>query len=94
MTEESPAHLIRKDGNPRARRMAPEQRKAQIVAQGVILARQIGIKEVTRNEVARLADISFGLVNRYFKSLGSLKTAIRKRIKEEIAASPVTPPQA
>ena len=86
--QDTPIHLIRKDGKPRATRLPPEVRKAQIIEQGVLLANEIGFKEITRNEIAARTGVSFGLVNRYFKSFNKLKTAIRKQMKEQQCSKP------
>lgn len=57
-------------------RLKAEDRRAQMVEAGVVLARQYGIKALTRVALAAETGTTDGLVNRYFGSRTGLREAI------------------
>lgn len=71
-------------------RLKPEIRRAQILQHAVEAARDHGYQRITRDEVARRAGVSVGLVTRYFTTMPQLKRsvmrfAVRNEILEIIA---------
>jgi AcrR family transcriptional regulator len=57
-------------------RMSAEARTAQLVQTGYEIARKLGIRKVTRAEVARRTAVSDGLLNRYFGGREGLRAAV------------------
>jgi len=67
------------------KRLEPKERKAQILAAAVTLAKRDGYKCVTRDAVADHVGISMGLVSRYFGTMPQLRRDImRFAVREEI----------
>lgn len=58
------------------KQLQPKERKAQILAKAVELARRIGYQNVTRQGIADALGVSPPLVNRYFDTMVKLKRAI------------------
>lgn len=66
-------------------RLKPEDRRARILEHAVEAARSIGYQHITRDEVARRAAVSVGLVTRYFGTMPKLKRAVmRAAIQGEV----------
>ena len=57
-------------------RLKAEDRRAQMVEAGIVIARQYGIKALTRVALAAETGTTDGLVNRYFGSRAGLREAI------------------
>jgi AcrR family transcriptional regulator len=73
------------------KRLEPKERRGQILAAAVELARDKGYHNLTRDGVAVAAGVSFGLVTRYFGSIDTLQQkvmteAVEGDILEIIAA--------
>jgi len=64
-------------------RMAPADRRRQILATAVKLSRRKGYRNITRDGVAEEAGVSQGLVNRYFGSIDGLRDAVMKQAIED-----------
>lgn len=66
-------------------RLKPEIRRAQILEFAVQAAREHGYQRITRDDVARRAGVSTGLVTRYFNTMPQLKRAVmRYAVRHEI----------
>lgn len=66
-------------------RKEPAERKQEILEVAIKLAKDIGYSHLTRNEVARQANVAYGLVTAYFKNIDNLKrSVIKEAIKQEI----------
>lgn len=63
-------------------RLDPKVRKAAIVAAAYELAQEIGVCDISRNQVARFAGVSTGLVSRYF-DIHALRTAVLQHAVEK-----------
>lgn len=57
-------------------RHAPKDRKALLLRAGLIAARRVSYAEVTRKQVAELAEVAPPLVTHYFGDLESLRREI------------------
>lgn len=64
-------------------RMSADERTKQLVQVGYEIARTKGIRKVTRAEVARLAAVSDGLLNRYFGGREGLRAAVLAHAVEQ-----------
>jgi AcrR family transcriptional regulator len=69
----------------RATRTHPKIRKEKILKAAVKLSIKLGYKNITRDRVAELADVSSALVGNYFPRMADLKNAVmRTAIQQEI----------
>ena len=67
------------------KREEPAIRKQQILDAGIKMATKHGYQSITREDVASAADVSVGLVSKYFLTMANLKRAImRAAIDREI----------
>ncbi len=67
------------------RRVAPSLRKEQLLKVAVAEAIDKGYNSVTRDAVAEIAGVSFGLITKYFGTMTQLKNdIIRYAIKNEV----------
>lgn len=57
-------------------RMSADDRTAQLTRVGYEIAKDKGIRKVTRAEIARCTDVSCGLINRYFGDREGLRAAV------------------
>lgn len=65
-------------------KLKPDIRKDQILKAAVDLSDQMGYESIRRDDVARVAGCSTGLVNRYYATMTQLKRAvIREAIRTE-----------
>jgi AcrR family transcriptional regulator len=64
-------------------RMTAAERTAQLVAVGYEIARDKGIRKVTRAEVARRTGVSDGLINRYMAGREGLRGAVLEHAVEQ-----------
>lgn len=65
-------------------RLDPKERKQQILQAAIKLAEKEGFNSIRRDGVAFAADVSNGLINQYFGTIGQLKRAVmRAAIKLE-----------
>jgi AcrR family transcriptional regulator len=64
------------DADTRSPRLAPAERKAELLTEAYSQAQQHGLKAVTRPSVAGALDVSDGLVTRYFGNLQGLRDAV------------------
>lgn len=71
-------------------RMTPEARKDLLLKAALAVAKSDGIKAVTRVAVARKADVSDGLVNRYFDGREGLRKAVVALAKAQKIKSVLT----
>ena len=62
----------------RAIRTNPKERKAQILATAMALAKSIGHKNITRDDVAALCGIASSTVAKYYRTMKVLKAAVFK----------------
>lgn len=68
-----------------AKRMAPADRREQILDAAVGMARDIGFQKITRDGVAGRAGVAMGLVTRYFGTMCQLRRAVmRSAVKNEV----------
>lgn len=66
-------------------RLAPEVRKEAILAAAVKRAQAVGLAGLRRDDVAVEANVSQGLVTRYFNTMTQLKRAvIRHAVRHEL----------
>lgn len=66
-------------------RLNPKERKEQILITAVKLSEKYGYSNIRRDDVAKQAGVSMGLVNNYFNTMQQLKRAvIRHAVKCEI----------
>jgi len=76
--EDAPAHVNKRRANPALR-------KLHILAMAVEVSKTRGYNRITRDEVAKAAGVSMGLVTRYFGTMVQLRRAIiRYAIQKEI----------
>lgn len=71
-------------------RMAPKERKAEILQAALQCAADHGFQRFTREQVAVRLDISPALVNRYFSTMAELRrdvmrAAVRQRVLRVVA---------
>lgn len=71
-------------------RKSPVERKIEILTSAIDLSKEVGYSHITRDDVAKRAGVSYGLINHYFKSIDRLrklvlKTAIDEEMVEIIA---------
>lgn len=59
-----------------SKRLEPKERREQILKAAVDLARDKGYHNLTRDGVAVVAGVSFGLVTRYFGTIDTLKQKV------------------
>jgi len=64
-------------------RMNPKKRKRLIIDAATEVAREVGLNKMTRELVARRADISNGLVSRYYNTMAQLRRAVARRASTE-----------
>lgn len=77
-------HVIGPSNPVNKTRTNPALRKEAILGAAMDLSRAKGYRRVTREEVARRANVSAGLVSRYFGTMVQLqRDIIRKAIKDE-----------
>src|SRR3954447_6492059 len=69
-----------------ARRLGPEARRAQLVAVGLALMKQMPFDEVTAEVVARAGSVSKGLVFHYFPTTRDLQVAMLRAAADELLA--------
>lgn len=66
-------------------RLTPKKRREVILDAAVLLAKTQGYRNITREDVAKAAEISQGLVNVYFKSMADLRAAVlHEAVEREI----------
>jgi AcrR family transcriptional regulator len=66
-------------------RLDPKERKNQILDVAVTLAATYGINTLRRDSVAKAAEVSDGLVSRYFNTMNQLRRAVmRAAVHREI----------
>jgi len=58
------------------RRLSVDERRAEILAEAVKIAREVGLVELTLREVRDRAGVSAGLASHYFASLDGLRVAV------------------
>lgn len=69
------------------KRALPYQRRDQILDAAVAVAGRIGVYNMTRAKVADEANVSPGLVSRYFDAMWMLRTAVmREAVKQSHVA--------
>ena len=61
---------------PRSERKQPEERREQILLAAVNLAAERGYTKITQSEIAEAANVSHGLVSRYFETMEGLRAAV------------------
>lgn len=61
-----------------AKRMAPADRREQILRAAVGMAKDTGFQKITRDGVAVRAGVAMGLVTRYFGTMGQLRRAVMR----------------
>lgn len=61
-----------------AKRMAPADRREQILDAAVGMAKDIGFQKITRDGVAVRAGVAMGLVTRYFGTMCQLRRAVMR----------------
>lgn len=67
------------------KRMAPDERKETILTAAVSVAKTNGYNKMTRDDIARHAGVSTGLVTFYFSTMTQLRRAvIRSAITNEV----------
>lgn len=68
-------------------RLAPRDRKAQILDAALEAATPVGIDRITFDAVAKRADVSIGLVIHYFGTMTKLRrTLMREAVKRGVVA--------
>ena len=72
------------------KRMQPKERRDQLLAVAVELSVKLGYNRVTKEDIAKKAGVTPGLINNYFGTMTKLRrqiirTAIRDEILEVIA---------
>lgn len=66
-------------------RINPELRKDQILNVAIDMAKEFGYHKITRDGIAERADISAGLISRYFNTMKQLRrTIMRAAVHKEI----------
>ena len=70
--------------SPPARRLGPDARRAQLVAVGLALMKEMPFDEVTAEIVARAGGVSKGLVFHYFPTTRDLQVAILRAATAEL----------
>ena len=60
------------------KRLAPQDRKAAILAAALILAEKQGYQKITRESVATQARVSPALVSHYFNAMDDLRAAVMR----------------
>lgn len=64
-------------------RLKPTERKQQILEAAIDLANEIGFGKLTRQNIAASADVSEGLVSKYWGTMTKMRRAVmRKAIKK------------
>lgn len=67
-------------------RQKADRRKAAILQAAMQIAERTGYLNMTRSEIARQANVSVGLVNRYYVTMARLRNAVmHEAIRREIA---------
>jgi AcrR family transcriptional regulator len=65
--------------------MEPGERKERILTAAISLAKEVGYHNLTRDEVAERAGVSFGLVTHYFGTMRGLRLSVMaEAIAQEI----------
>ena len=68
-----------------AKRMAPADRREQILDAAVAMAKDAGFQKITRDGIAIRAGVAMGLVTRYFGTMTQLRRAVmRSAVKNEV----------
>jgi DNA-binding transcriptional regulator YbjK len=62
--------------NARFYRQKPEDRQQMILDAALMVAKREGLEKLKRETVAKEANVSCGLVNRYFNTMPQLKRAV------------------
>ena len=57
-------------------RLDPEERKEQILAAAMALSETHGYQNITRDQIAAAADVTFSLVSHYYKDMRRLRRSI------------------
>ncbi len=66
------------------RRLAPKDRKRELVDAGILAARRVGFNNLRREDAASVAGCVVGTISLHFNTLGQFKRAImREAIKRE-----------
>jgi hypothetical protein len=77
--DESKSHTISR------RRVSPGIRKTNILDAALEKAKDVGYREITREEIAEQAGVSMGLVSRYLGTMDQIRKAImRAAIRREV----------
>jgi AcrR family transcriptional regulator len=61
-----------------SKRLAPDVRSGQILDAAVKLARRVGWRKLTRDNIAKAANVSTGLVSNYFGSMDNMRDEVMK----------------
>lgn len=65
-------------------RLAPEQRKSEILAAAMVVAHKVGFANMTRDQVATQAKCAAGAVSMYFNTMPQLRRAVmREAIQQQ-----------
>lgn len=66
-------------------RVHPDLRRGQLLAVATHLAKTVGYQQLTRGEIAELAEVSTGLVSHYFNTIEQLRFSIMKyAVQQEV----------